>query len=197
MYIYFASVKSFQEEEAYLVFADKCKATRWEIQRCFAFFALPYGWGEGSCFTSQTEPICAQAQGLLVGGTWHRWLEEQCFGAQDDCLCMAIPATVRPHLPWHKSDCIQGSAPKHQKAPTNALLHSTLRVSWIHSPESSTHWTFNIKAFKENWKKKYEDPCVLKKEAFIFLPGQKCVKGTNYILRKLEFQNEAIEKVFF
>lgn len=133
-------------EEAYLVFADKCKATRWEIQRCFAFFALPYGWGEGSCFTSQTEPICAQARGLLVGGTWHRWLEEQCFGAQDDCLCMAIPATVGPHLPDTKATAFKGQPPNTKKLQQmHCFTHTQSQLNPF--PESSIHWTFNIKAF--------------------------------------------------
>lgn len=161
-------------EEAYLVFADKCKATRWEIQHCFAFFALPYGWGEGSCFTSQTEPICAQAQGLLVGGTWHHWLEEQCFGAQDDCLCMAIPVTVRPHLPVTASCSLTQKwlhsrvSPQTPKSSNKCIASLTLRVSWIHSQKVPFIEHLTSKLFKENWKKNMKTLVFLKRKHSFF-----------------------------
>ena len=118
-------------EEAYLVFADKCKATTWETQRCFAFFALPYGWGEGSCFTSQTESICAQARGLLVRWdlarlTWRAvlWFTGCLPMCGYSCDCPSHTSQLQHPAPWHEHDCIQGSAPKHENAPTDALLHS-------------------------------------------------------------------------
>lgn len=140
-------------EEAYLVFADKCRATTWETQRCFAFFALPYGWGEGSCFTSQTESICAQARGLLVRWDLARLTWRAVLCSQDDCLCVAIPATVHATPPSYSILLPDTNTTVFKGQPPNTKMLQHMHC-FTHTdnllnpfPESSIHWTFNIKAF--------------------------------------------------
>lgn len=124
---------------------------------CLLCFAIWMGWRELFHFPDCTH-LCT-SPGPPCRWDLAPWLEEQCFGSQDDCLCVAIPVTVHPHLPVIASCSLTRKrlhsrvSPPKPKCSNKCIASLTLTVSWIHSQKVPFIEHLTSKLFKENWKK--------------------------------------------
>ena len=168
---------------------------------CLLCFAIWMGWRELFHFPDWTH-LCTSpgppCRWDLASLTWRAvlwctgWLPVYGYS----CDCPSTPPSYSILLPDTKVTAFKGQPPNTKKLQQmHCFTHTQSQLNPF--PESSIHWTLTSKLFKEKLKEKYEDPCVLKKEAFIFLPGQKCVKGTNYILREIRISKWSHPKSFF